>query len=336
MKWRHWSILIILVLLNYIIFSTAFTLLAKQQNPGLSPTRTPWPTFESIEASPVAWMILPTSTTRPTRVPVTLTPTATATAAEITPTLQVTTTAEVEVSGTPGSSPTDTPVPPAATPPGRTVSHTIKRGETLSEIASRYGVTMQAIMDANGLTNASIIITGQTLIIPVPGEAAPTATKAAQPTSAPQPTATRKPPTATPKPPAPTATPAASGAQYTAEVIWDPMVAPNCAGPAIGKQSIIRDAAGNPVNGVRVEVDCYGNKWVSRASGTPGEYDAGHYDFAFGQSTPQDWTCTARVLDLNGQAVTSSETISIHFDTNDCSPGGTGHQVAILNWTKHW
>jgi LysM repeat protein len=285
-------------------------------------------------------MVLPTSTTRPTRVPVTLTPTATATAAEITPTLQVTTTAEA--SGTTVPSPTDTPAPPAATPPGRTVSHTIKRGETLSEIASRYGVTMQAIMDANDLTNASVIITGQTLIIPLPGEAAPTATKSAQPTNtpkpatSPQPTPTRKPPTATPKPPAPTATPATSGAQYTAQVVWDPMVAPNCAGPAIGKQSIVRDAAGNPVNDVRVEVDCYGNKWVSRASGTPGEYDAGHYDFAFGQSTPQDWTCTARVLDLNGQAVASSETVSIHFDTNDCSPGGAGHQVAILNWTKHW
>jgi protocatechuate 3,4-dioxygenase beta subunit len=114
------------------------------------------------------------------------------------------------------------------------------------------------------------------------------------------------------------------------------MVAPNCSGPAIAKQSIIQDTAGNPVNGVRVEVDCYGNTWQSHASGTPGEYDPGHYDFAFGQSSPQDWTCTARVLDHNGQPVESSEMASIHFDTNDCDPEGSGHQVAIVNWTKHW
>ncbi len=31
MKWRHWSVLIILVLLNYLIFSTAFTQLARRQ-----------------------------------------------------------------------------------------------------------------------------------------------------------------------------------------------------------------------------------------------------------------------------------------------------------------
>jgi hypothetical protein len=27
---------------------------------------------------------------------------------------------------------------------------------------------------------------------------------------------------------------------------------------------------------------------------------------------------------------------TIEFDTNDCNPGGIGHQIAILNWTKHW
>ena len=65
MKWRHWAVLIVLVLLNYIIFSTAFTQLAEQRRPKARPTRTPHPTFESIEPSPVAWMVLPTSTSRP-------------------------------------------------------------------------------------------------------------------------------------------------------------------------------------------------------------------------------------------------------------------------------
>jgi LysM repeat protein len=186
---------------------------------------------------------------------------------------------------------------------------------------------MQAIVDANGLSDPNHIVVGQKLIIPVSGEMVATATPGAQATRAP----TKKPPTATatPKPPA-------SNFQFTAQLIWDPLVAPNCSGPGISKQSVIKDAGGNPVNGVRVQVDCYGNVMTSHPSGNPGEYDAGHYDFSFGQSSPQDWTCTARILDIDGQPVASSEAISIHFDTNDCQPYGSGHQVAIVNWAKHW
>jgi LysM repeat protein len=361
MKWRHWSILIILVLLNYVIFSTAFTLLAKQRDPGPQPARTPQPTFETIEPGPVAWKVLPTSTRRPTRIPVTITTTPTPTitpSPEITATAQLTPTLEgpatespTVATGTPAAS--DTPMTPTASPVVEGIVHTIRRGETLSEIAVQYGVTVKEIVEANGLTNPSRIITGQKLIIPVPAEATPTATQSTQPTNTPRPTPTATqstqptntprptstqapPPTATPRPATPTPTPAGGGFQFTGEVIWNPMVAPNCGGPAIAKDSIIRDAGGNPVNGVRIEVDCYGNKFVSRPSGTPGEYDAGHYDFALGQNHPQDWTCTARVLDLDGEPVASSETVTITFDTNDCEPGGSGHQVAIVNWTKHW
>jgi hypothetical protein len=75
MKWRHWAILIVLLLLNYIIFSTAFTQLAEQRRPQPQPTRTLPPTFESVESGPVGWVVLPTNTQRPTRIPVTLTST---------------------------------------------------------------------------------------------------------------------------------------------------------------------------------------------------------------------------------------------------------------------
>jgi murein DD-endopeptidase MepM/ murein hydrolase activator NlpD len=214
--------------------------------------------------------------------------------------------------------------------------HTVKRGETLSEIAAAYRVPVQAIIDANGLSNPNVIVTGQKLIIPVSGEVVPTATAGAQATR----TATAKPPTPKPtkKPPTATATskPAASSFQFTGQVVWDPLVAPNCSGPAISKNSVIKDGNGNPVNGARVEVNCYDNIFLSHPSGNPGEYDPGHYDFAFGQRSPQNWTCTARVFDLNGQPVASSEAVSISFDTNDCQPYGSGHQVAIVNWTKHW
>jgi LysM repeat protein len=308
MKWRHWAILIVLLLLNYIIFSTAFTQLAEQRQPGARSTRTPQPTFDNLEPTPVAWIVLPTSTPRPTT-PLPL-PTETP------------------------LSPTDTPIPPTAT--AEPVVHTVKAGETLSQIAQVYGVTVEAIMQANRLTNANRIIVGQNLTMPASNQSAPPATsQPASPTNTAKPPAP-KPPTPTPtrKPPTPTAV--ANPFQFSGEVVWHPLFAPNCAGPGISKESIIKDPAGNPVNGARVEVNCYDNIWVSHPSGNPGEYDPGHYDFAFGQNKPQDWTCTARVVDINGQPVASSAVVSIHFDTNNCKPEGNGHQIAIVNWTKHW
>jgi LysM repeat protein len=59
------------------------------------------------------------------------------------------------------SAPTARPVP--------TSSYTIVSGDTISSIAARFGVTTQAVLAANGLTAASIIYPGQTIVIPVAG-----------------------------------------------------------------------------------------------------------------------------------------------------------------------
>ena len=346
MKWRHWAILIVLVLLNYVIFSTAFTQLAGQRGPVLRPTRTPLPTFESLQPTSMAWIVLPTHTPRPTRVPVTPTPPEVFSGTmETQSTVALTTTLASSAAGDrpaallstvtaePPVPSTATAVPPTAAPTSEAVYHTVQSGETLSQIAAGYSVTMEVIVAANGLSDPNHIVAGQKLLIPAPGQVPSTATPGSAPTRTPKP----KPPapTPTPKPPKPTAAPATSQFQFTAEVIWDPLIAPNCAGPGIAKQSIIRDTNGNPVNGARVEVNCYDNIWVSHPSGNPGEYDPGHYDFAFGQGVPRDWTCTARLIEVNGQPVTSSQVITIHFDTNGCKPDGNGHQIAIVNWTKH-
>ena len=45
-------------------------------------------------------------------------------------------------------------------------SHTVASGETLSEIAAQYGVSMQDIMTINEITDPNAIIVGQALIIP--------------------------------------------------------------------------------------------------------------------------------------------------------------------------
>jgi LysM repeat protein len=357
MKWRHWSILIILVLLNYIIFSTAFIQLAEQRNPKVPPTRTPQPTFVSMAPKAVSWVVLPTCTAGPTPTyrPPLPTPVPTlgqviseteslVSAVEIIETVE---TVETVEAATATSQPTDMPEPTEAAP-AEVVTHVVKRGEYLSVIAKEYGVSSKAITDANNIDNPNLIVTGQRLVIPNPAQvvaAEPVpitpAPQTSAATSSPLPataTAKPKPPTATPTrhPPPATPTPVTAGSQFTGNLVWHPMVAPNCAGPGISKESIIQDPSGSPVNGVRVEVDCYGNKWLSHPSGNPGEYEPGHYDFSFGQSTPQEWTCSARVFDINGQPSASSQTVTIQFDTNDCRPGGIGHQVAILNWTKHW
>ncbi|MFN2188153.1 MAG: LysM peptidoglycan-binding domain-containing protein, partial [Candidatus Promineifilaceae bacterium] len=49
-----------------------------------------------------------------------------------------------------------------------TVVHLVQRGETLGTISIQYGVPIQEIMTANGLTNADYIYAGQQLIIPAP------------------------------------------------------------------------------------------------------------------------------------------------------------------------
>ncbi|HKY77936.1 MAG TPA: LysM peptidoglycan-binding domain-containing M23 family metallopeptidase [Acidimicrobiia bacterium] len=54
--------------------------------------------------------------------------------------------------------------------------HTVRAGETLSEIAARLGTTTSAMARANGLSNADRILAGQVLVIPSGTDAAAPAT----------------------------------------------------------------------------------------------------------------------------------------------------------------
>lgn len=69
--------------------------------------------------------------------------------------------------------PTATPSP-TNTPEVGTIIHTVQAGDTLSGLAARYGTTVAAIMNANGLTS-TIIFPGQQLTIPTT-QVQPTAT----------------------------------------------------------------------------------------------------------------------------------------------------------------
>lgn len=51
--------------------------------------------------------------------------------------------------------------------------HTVRRGETLSTIAARYGTTVSDISSANGLKNVNRIYVGMSLVVPVDGAPPP-------------------------------------------------------------------------------------------------------------------------------------------------------------------
>jgi LysM repeat protein len=95
-----------------------------------------------------------TSTPTPTGTPATATPTPTGTPATATP----------------------TPTPTSTLEPGQTVIYVVRSGDTLYSIARRFGTTVQAIAQMNGITNPSRIYAGQRLLIPREGSVTPVPT----------------------------------------------------------------------------------------------------------------------------------------------------------------
>jgi len=131
---------------------------------------------EAVQATIEA---LPTATPYPTYTPVPLAPTYTPY-----PTSAVRTVSTI--SATPKSQSTSSAF--------RT--HVVVAGDTLSGLAQEYGTTVEAIMEANGLTNPSLIVVGQVLSIPV--EEVKSVSTPVTLTPSLTPTATPMPPTTTP------------------------------------------------------------------------------------------------------------------------------------------
>jgi LysM repeat protein len=78
------------------------------------------------------------------------------------------------VPSSPSTAPASTtPAPPAPAPTPASTTYVIQRGDTVTSIARRFGVTIPAILSANGLSTSSIIYTGRTLVIPGGAAAAP-------------------------------------------------------------------------------------------------------------------------------------------------------------------
>jgi murein DD-endopeptidase MepM/ murein hydrolase activator NlpD len=107
--------------------------------------------------------------------------------------------------------PTTLVVEPAA--PGSNDLYVVQRGDNLSRIARRFGVPIQALIDANSLSNPDRINAGQTLTIP-----GPTANSPPESPTAPQPEVPPESPTAI----QPEVPPVPSATQTTAEVTTSP------------------------------------------------------------------------------------------------------------------
>jgi LysM repeat protein len=118
------------------------------------------PTFEGLPIETPVVLATPLPTQEPTAVPGV--PTAVPSPTE-TPLL-----APAEPTMAP--SPTPVQVEPAATPPPPAVTegcyYVVQRGDTLFSIARRFGATIGAIAQANGLSNPRYIRAGQRLVIP--------------------------------------------------------------------------------------------------------------------------------------------------------------------------
>ena len=82
------------------------------------------------------------------------------------PTPQISATAEPAATAAPTASPTPMPTEAPTFAAPVQVIHVVQPGETLSSIGRLYGVTYQAIMEANGLTDPGLIAVGQELVIP--------------------------------------------------------------------------------------------------------------------------------------------------------------------------
>ena len=103
-----------------------------------SPSPTPTP----VPATPVP--MLPTASPRPSATPV---PTPSPTP-------------------TPSATPEPTPEPTAAPTPEPVQTYVVQEGDTLAEIAQRFGTTVAALQGANDIDDPDEIIIGQTLVIP--------------------------------------------------------------------------------------------------------------------------------------------------------------------------
>ena len=149
---------------------------------GLVLTYIDWKTQLEIQA-----VMASSSPSEPVVLAVTMEPTSTPippTSTPPPPTLALSLTKGPALSPTNGLTPSLTPTTvPTATPFSQTLTPTpalaeqtvyvVQGGDSLWKIAESYGITVDALVEANGISKDDVLHPGQELVIPVPGQAQP-------------------------------------------------------------------------------------------------------------------------------------------------------------------
>ncbi len=326
MKARYWSLAIVLVLINYLVFATLFNRLLEADFDPNYATHTPAPTFTPAPAQPV--IIVPTPT------PVTPVPTATPT-----PVLEKD-----------GSKADDT----VATPPEQTQADSLPADQTAAgphlvapgpvNIRSGPGIDYTVIGTLNADTVVPIV--GRTVSsswwqIKISGEGTGWVSNAVVNASD-----TEKVPVAE-SPPAPASAapppqPAASSpppAPQRPKYQYEPTGWYDDTNYGLTRfLGDIKDTNGNPVNGVFVEARCGTFSTISYPSGPVGwgtlnesaDWPAGFYDIAIDtKPVPCIWTLTI---------VQTDDRKTIKARLSESVPVEVTQEKSIItaNWRKNW
>jgi LysM repeat protein len=190
---REIALVIVLLLINYLIFSRLVLMVSGGRQATPTPTRTPKPTFTpfSVVVATPTFSPEPTATEEPEPV---ASPTSSThvvgageTLSEIARMYGSSVDAIVEandlgtsdaiireglelvIPASPAAPPTVEGTPASVSTPSSTAGqkiHVVQESETLSEIARLYGITTDELAQANGLDNPNAIRVGQALVIP--------------------------------------------------------------------------------------------------------------------------------------------------------------------------
>ncbi|GAB4528399.1 MAG: hypothetical protein Kow0063_04580 [Anaerolineae bacterium] len=326
MSRRQWALVVVLILVNYIIFASLFNVVFSNRPGSVRPTRTPLPTFTSAPV-PTPVVVAPTDTPvppppSPTPVVVTDTPTPTP---------------------LPATEPPATEQPPVAGGPSVTVEvnlnvrtgpgtnyeriGTLPEGTTVEIIGRVANSTWWQIPYADGPDGKGWISAGY-------GTA--TNTESVPVVEAPPPPSPA-PPTATPiaESPPPGPTPSYQFTPLAWEGQWNAGLAQI--------RGIIRDAAGNTVNGVFVQAKCGSTVLASNPSGinlyAPGEpYEAGAYDIILSSPLSPDSMCNweVRVVQANTFEEAKNPAAPALSPVGYCDLTWEQVSICFANWQKNW
>lgn len=316
---RQWSLVVVMILLNYIIFSQLFNRMMNTYSAVVVATPTTGPTFTPAPTStPVVFPPTPT---------VTLEPTITNTPVVLTDDQKQATSVALTAEAAPPPTPTPEDRRPKVAPSQGTVNlrsgpgtnypkvGALPVGKSLEITGRNNDSTWWQVSTTGGLawiaasvTTASNVDNSIPVVQASPPPQPPTATPAPQPTAPPQPEH-----------------------QYTINNIFGQV------NEAITQiRGNIVDAGGAPVNGLRVRVRSGSFCTVSYPSGTPGVYPPGNYDILLdnhakpgtwqvaivnGPSNPNDTHCN------DGLAVLSEE-VSVSTDQKE--------GVVFIEWKKNY